>query len=134
VTEAIRVLVVDDQDLLRGSFRLLIDTAPDMVAIGEAGTGVEAVELACRERPDVVLMDVRMPRMDGIEATRRICGSPDTARVRVLILTTFDSASAASNARPRRARLRESGTPRADRRAGLYQRSRPRARRSRPRQ
>ncbi len=90
MTEPIRVLVVDDQDLLRGSFRLLIDTAPDMVAIGEAGTGVEAVELACRERPDVVLMDVRMPRMDGIEATRRICGSPDTLGIRVLILTTFD--------------------------------------------
>jgi DNA-binding NarL/FixJ family response regulator len=86
----IRVLIVDDQALLRGSFRLLVDTAPDLTAVGEAGTGLEAVELARRERPDVILMDVRMPELDGIEATRRICGSPDTADVRVLILTTFD--------------------------------------------
>jgi DNA-binding NarL/FixJ family response regulator len=90
VTQPTRVLVADDQDLLRGSFRVLIDTAPDLVTIGEAGTGLEAIELARRERPDVVLMDVRMPRMDGIEATRHICGSPETAGVRVLILTTFD--------------------------------------------
>jgi DNA-binding NarL/FixJ family response regulator len=84
------VLVVDDQDLLRGSFRLLIDSAPDLVAVGEAGDGGAAVELARRERPHVVLMDVRMPGMDGIEATRQICRSADTAGVRVLILTTFD--------------------------------------------
>ncbi|MBX6765656.1 MAG: response regulator transcription factor [Actinomadura rubrobrunea] len=83
----IRVLVADDQALVRGSFRLLVDTAPGLVAVGEAGTGAEAVELALRERPDVVLMDVRMPEMDGIEATRRICAATD---VRVLILTTFD--------------------------------------------
>ncbi|WP_055480431.1 response regulator [Sphaerimonospora mesophila] len=86
----IRVLVADDQALLRGSFRVLVDTAPDLSTVGEAGTGAEAVELARRELPDVVLMDVRMPGMDGIEATRRICGSPETAGVRVLILTTFD--------------------------------------------
>jgi DNA-binding NarL/FixJ family response regulator len=90
VTARVRVLVVDDQDLLRGSFRVLIDTAPDLVTVGEAGTGAEAVELARRHRPDVVLMDVRMPQLDGIQATRRICGSPATAGVRVLILTTFD--------------------------------------------
>jgi DNA-binding NarL/FixJ family response regulator len=90
VSNPIRVLVADDQALVRGSFRVLVDTAPDLVAVGEAGTGVEAVDLARRERPAVVLMDVRMPEMDGIEATRRICTSPDTADVRVLILTTFD--------------------------------------------
>ncbi|GAA0405060.1 response regulator transcription factor [Microbispora corallina] len=88
--EPIRVLVADDQALLRGSFRLLIDTAPGLVAVGEAATGAEAVDAARRERPDVVLMDVRMPEMDGIEATRLICRSPETAGVRVLILTTFD--------------------------------------------
>jgi DNA-binding NarL/FixJ family response regulator len=90
VIEPVRVLVVDDQDLLRGSFRLLVDTAPDLIAVGEAGSGAEAIELARRERPDVVLMDVQMPGMGGIEATRVICSSPDTAGIRVLILTTFD--------------------------------------------
>ncbi|GGV37969.1 DNA-binding response regulator [Actinomadura cremea] len=86
--EELRVLVADDQALVRGSFGVLIDTAPGLRVVGEAGTGAEAVELAGRERPDVVLMDVRMPEMDGLEATRRICAAlPD---VRVLILTTFD--------------------------------------------
>ncbi|MGW2198903.1 response regulator, partial [Streptosporangium sp. NPDC001682] len=84
----IRVLVVDDQALLRGSFRLLVDSAPDLVTVGEAGTGAEAVELARDESPDVVLMDVRMPEMDGIEATRRICGPTGVLGARVLILTT----------------------------------------------
>jgi DNA-binding NarL/FixJ family response regulator len=88
--EVTRVLVADDQALVRGSFRLLVETAPGLTAVGEAEDGAAAVELAGRVRPDVVLMDVRMPRMDGIEATRRICGEPATAGVRVLILTTFD--------------------------------------------
>jgi DNA-binding NarL/FixJ family response regulator len=81
----IKVLVVDDQALLRGSFRLLINSAPDLTAVGEAANGREAVDQAERTSPDVVLMDIRMPEMDGIEATGRI--SP---RSKVLILTTFD--------------------------------------------
>jgi DNA-binding NarL/FixJ family response regulator len=84
----IRVLVADDQALLRGSFRVLIDTTPGLTTVGEAADGVEAVELARVERPDVVLMDVRMPRLDGLEATREICAS--VAGVRVLMLTMFD--------------------------------------------
>ena len=86
----IRVLVADDQALVRGSFRLLVDTAPDLQVVGEAATGAEAVEIATREKPDVLLMDIRMPGMDGIEATRQITGSEQTGAARVLILTTFD--------------------------------------------
>ncbi|GAB3852292.1 response regulator transcription factor [Micromonospora andamanensis] len=86
----VRVLVADDQALLRASFRLLIDHTEGLTTVGEAATGAEAVALARRERPDVVLMDVRMPRMDGIEATRHICEAPETATTRVLILTMFD--------------------------------------------
>ncbi|MEU5883385.1 response regulator transcription factor [Spirillospora sp. NPDC047279] len=86
----VRVLVADDQALLRGSFRVLVEAAPGLQVVGEAGDGVEACELALKERPDVVLMDVRMPEMDGIEATRRICSSPEIPDVRVLIVTTFD--------------------------------------------
>ena len=86
----IRVLVADDQALVRGSFRILVDTAPDLASVGEAATGAQAVEAARRETPDVVLMDIRMPGMDGIEATRRITADPATSAVRVLILTTFD--------------------------------------------
>jgi DNA-binding NarL/FixJ family response regulator len=84
----IRVLVAEDQALVRGSFRLLVDSAPDLMVVGEAATGAEAVALAFRDTPDVVLMDIAMPDLDGIAATRRICAAPGGTRV--LILTTFD--------------------------------------------
>jgi DNA-binding NarL/FixJ family response regulator len=84
----VRVLVVDDQALLRGSLRVLIETEPDLIVVGEAGTGGEAVDLVRAQRPDVVLMDVRMPGMDGIEATRRITAHEHAPRI--LVLTTFD--------------------------------------------
>ena len=86
----VRVLVADDQALVRGSFSLLVDSAPDLSSVGQAATGAEAVELAEREHPDVVLMDIRMPGMDGIEATRRITAASPAPPIRVLILTTFD--------------------------------------------
>ncbi|MFF5076531.1 response regulator [Actinoplanes sp. NPDC000266] len=86
----VRVLIADDQELLRASFRLLIELTPGLEVVGEAGNGAEAVELARREQPDVVLMDIRMPEVDGIQATRMISGDPRTPRTRVLILTTFD--------------------------------------------
>jgi DNA-binding NarL/FixJ family response regulator len=86
----IGVVIADDQALLRGGFRLMVDSDPSMAVLGEAADGNEAVALAHQTHPDVVLMDVRMPRMDGIEATRRITADPGSAGVRVLILTTFD--------------------------------------------
>jgi len=86
----LRVAVCDDHTLVRAGFRLLIDTTPGLSVIGEAGTGAAAVELIRRERPDVALMDIQMPEMDGIEATRRLLDGPEPVPVRVLILTTFD--------------------------------------------
>ncbi|MFI5845926.1 response regulator [Catenuloplanes sp. NPDC051500] len=86
----IRVLLADDQKLIVAGLRVLVDSAPDLEVVGEAGTGREAVALARSTRPDVVLMDIRMPELDGIEATRQITGDPELSCVKVLILTTFE--------------------------------------------
>jgi DNA-binding NarL/FixJ family response regulator len=84
----IRVLVVDDQAMVRAGFRLLLADEPDIEVVAEAGTGLEAVTEAARTRPHVVLMDIRMPELDGLEATRQILAADSASRV--LILTTFD--------------------------------------------
>jgi DNA-binding NarL/FixJ family response regulator len=86
----IRVLLADDQAVVRAGFRVLLGLTDDIVVVGEAATGREAVDLARRTRPDVVLMDVRMPGMDGIEATRAIGRDPELQPVRVLVMTTFE--------------------------------------------
>ncbi|CCH87970.1 Two component transcriptional regulator, LuxR family [Modestobacter italicus] len=85
----VRVAVVDDQALVRGAFAMVLNHQPDIEVVAEAGTGVEAIEVTRRHRPDVVLMDIRMPEMDGLEATVRIVAELGDA-VRVLILTTFE--------------------------------------------
>ncbi|MGW5260532.1 response regulator [Microbispora sp. NPDC004025] len=87
---AIRVVIADDQHLVRGGLRALLERAPDIEVAGEAADGESAVGMARRERPDVVLMDVRMPGVDGIEATRRIAADDRLRTVRVVVLTTFD--------------------------------------------
>ena len=87
----IRVLLADDQALIRAGFRLLLETAGDLEVAGEAVNGEEAVDMVRRERADVVLMDIRMPGVDGLEATRRIAADDDLAGVKVIILTTFES-------------------------------------------
>jgi DNA-binding NarL/FixJ family response regulator len=86
----IRVLLADDQALVRTGFRMILQDVDDIEIVGEAGDGSEAATLALEVRPDVVLMDVRMPGTDGVEATRRICAADTDRRVHVLILTTFD--------------------------------------------
>ncbi|MFF4499761.1 response regulator [Streptomyces sp. NPDC001401] len=87
----IRVLLADDQTLVRAAFAMLVESARDMEVVGQAGTGREAVALARSERADLVVMDIRMPDLDGIEATRLIAADEDLAGVRVLVLTTYDT-------------------------------------------
>ena len=93
---AVRVVVVDDQALVRAGFRMILEAEPGIDVVGEAADGIEAVELVQRATPDVVLMDIRMPRLDGVEATARIIGTAGAAVTagdtppKVLILTTFD--------------------------------------------
>jgi DNA-binding NarL/FixJ family response regulator len=85
-----RVLIADDQELVRTGLRMIVDAEDDLAVAGEAVDGVEAVELARELEPDVVLMDIRMPRMDGLEATRRLLADAGDRPLRVLVLTTFD--------------------------------------------
>jgi DNA-binding NarL/FixJ family response regulator len=87
----IRVLLADDQALVRGGFRMLLESADDIEVVGEAGDGDQAVAIVAATHPDVVLMDIRMPGTDGLEATRRIAADEKLAGVRVLILTTFEA-------------------------------------------
>ncbi|NUP59260.1 MAG: response regulator transcription factor [Pseudarthrobacter sp.] len=86
----IRILLADDQTLIRAGFRALLDAEPDMTVVAECGTGREATRLALRERPDVVLLDIRMPDGDGLEATRQIMAAQELQGTRVIILTTFE--------------------------------------------
>jgi len=88
--EAIRVVLADDQHLVRAGFRLILERDERIEVVGEAADGAEAAELVRRLRPDVVLMDIRMPVLDGLEATRRILDDPRNAEVRVVVLTTFE--------------------------------------------
>jgi DNA-binding NarL/FixJ family response regulator len=86
----IRVLLVDDQVLVRAGFRMILEAQPDIEVVGEAGDGLQAVDAARRLTPDLVLMDIRMPGLDGIEATRRLAGAGVESPVKVVILTTYD--------------------------------------------
>ncbi|MDA3937170.1 MAG: response regulator transcription factor [Actinomycetota bacterium] len=86
----IRVLIVDDQALVRAGFKVLVDSAPDLEVVGEASDGDEAIRLAAETAPDVILMDIRMPRMDGLAATREILAAASSPGPRILVLTTVD--------------------------------------------
>jgi DNA-binding NarL/FixJ family response regulator len=88
--DRVRVLIADDQQLVRTGFRMILESEPDIDVVGEATTGLEAVSLTRETRPDVVLMDIRMPDLDGIQATRRIVDHPECVGSHVLMLTTFD--------------------------------------------
>jgi DNA-binding NarL/FixJ family response regulator len=88
--DPIRVLLADDQTLVRAAFAMLIESARDMEVVGQAANGLEAVERARSDRADVIVMDIRMPELDGIEATRRIAADDDLVGVRILVLTTYD--------------------------------------------
>jgi DNA-binding NarL/FixJ family response regulator len=101
MSKPIRVALVDDQALFRTGIRMLVASQPDLEVVGEAGDGREAVELAASARPDVILMDIRMPLMDGIEATERIVAASEArggAGPRIIVLTTFDLDEAATRA------------------------------------
>jgi DNA-binding NarL/FixJ family response regulator len=87
---AVRVLLADDQELVRAGLRMMVDSAPDLAVVAEAATGRQAVRLAREAQADVVLMDIRMPELDGLAATRQITADEDLAGVKVLILTTFE--------------------------------------------
>ncbi|MET1073416.1 MAG: response regulator transcription factor, partial [Umezawaea sp.] len=86
----VRVVLVDDQPLLRRSLAMVIDSEPGLAVVGQADNGVDGVAVAAATRPDVVLMDVRMPELDGLQATRRICAHPDLGATRVLVLSMFE--------------------------------------------
>lgn len=86
----ISVLIAEDQSMVRAGFRALIDAESDLTVAGEAADGLQAVELTAATKPDVVLMDIRMPEMDGLEAARRIAADPDLSATRILVLTTFE--------------------------------------------
>jgi DNA-binding NarL/FixJ family response regulator len=88
--DVIRVVLADDQKLVRSGFALILDSSPDIEVIAEAGDGVEALAAIRRDRPDVVLMDLRMPRMDGVEAIQHLADGAETRELPVLVLTTFD--------------------------------------------